>query len=94
MKIDRELVFHIAKLAHMELNSTEVDLFTQQLQSILEYVEQLNEVTEEAEPFSYNHFLPSVTRPDVTAPSLPVEDALRNAPERVRQFFKVPRIIP
>ena len=94
MKIDRELVLHIAGLAQMELSETEVDLFTRQLQNILEYVEQLNGITEPAEPFSYSHFLPSVTRADSPAPSLPVEDALRNAPDRVKQFFKVPRIIP
>ena len=94
MKIDRELVLHIAKLAHMDLEESEVDLFTRQLGDILEYVEQLGEVKQPAEPFSFGSFLSPRTRPDERIPSLPVEEALRNAPDRVRQFFKVPRILP
>ena len=94
MKIDRELVRHIAKLAHLDLEEREVDLFTRQLGEILEYVEQLGEVKQPAEPFSFGSFLSSRTRPDERIPSLPVEEALRNAPDRVRQFFKVPRILP
>lgn len=94
MKIDRDLVSHIAKLAHLDLEEREVDLFTQQLGDILEYVEQLSEVGQPAEPFSFGHILSSRTRPDELSPSLPVEEALRNAPDRVRQFFRVPRILP
>ena len=94
MKIDRELVQHIAGLAHMELSEAEVELFSKQLQKILQYIEKLNEVHQSAEPFSFNQFLPSLTRSDEPLPSLPVSEVLRNAPERVKQLFKVPRIIP
>jgi aspartyl-tRNA(Asn)/glutamyl-tRNA(Gln) amidotransferase subunit C len=94
MKIDRELVLHVAKLARLELNESEIELFTRQLGDILHYIEKLDEVRQPAEPFSFNTFLPSVLRDDVPIPSLPVEEALRNAPERVKQFFKVPRILP
>ena len=94
MQIDRELVLHIAKLAHIDLNESEVDLFTRQLGGILEYVEQLGEVKHPADPFFFGQFLTSRTRADRTVPSLPVEEALRNAPDSVKQFFKVPRIIP
>ena len=94
MKIDRELVLHIAELAHIELREEELDRFTKQLQEILLYVEQLNEVQQPAQPFSYADFLPSFLRPDHPIPSLPVDEALRNAPARVKDFFKVPRILP
>jgi len=94
MQIDRELVLHIAKLAHIDLNESEVDLFTRQLGGILEYVEQLGKVKHPADPFFFGQFLFSRTRADRTVPSLPVEEALRNAPDCVKQFFKVPRIIP
>ncbi len=94
MKIDQELVLHIGKLAHLELNHSEQELFARQLQDILQYIEKLNEVKHPADPFSFGGFLKSMTRPDSTLPSLSVEEALKNAPECVRDFFKVPRIIP
>jgi aspartyl/glutamyl-tRNA(Asn/Gln) amidotransferase C subunit len=49
---------------------------------------------EQAEPFSFSNLIPGRMRPDEVAPSLPIEDVLRNAPESVQRFFKVPRIIP
>lgn len=94
MKIDRELVLHIGKLAHLELNENEQELFAKQLQDILQYIEKLNEVKQPAEPFSYGTYVKSIARRDISQPSLPVEEALKNAPEKVRDFFKVPRIIP
>jgi aspartyl-tRNA(Asn)/glutamyl-tRNA(Gln) amidotransferase subunit C len=94
MKIDRELVLHIGKLAHLELKDSEQELFARQLQDILQYIEQLNDVRQPSDPFSFGDFVKSITRTDSTLPSLSVEDALKNAPERVRDFFKVPRIIP
>jgi len=92
--IDRELVLGIAQLAHLELSDEEVELFARQLQDILQYIEKLNQAKQSAEPFTYGQFLPGLLRADVPLPSLPVEEGLKNAPERVQQFFKVPRIIP
>jgi aspartyl-tRNA(Asn)/glutamyl-tRNA(Gln) amidotransferase subunit C len=94
MKIDKELVLHIGKLAHLELSEAEQELFAKQLQDILQYIEKLNEVKQPADPFAFGDFLKSVTRSDSPLPCLSVEEALKNAPERVRNFFKVPRIIP
>jgi aspartyl-tRNA(Asn)/glutamyl-tRNA(Gln) amidotransferase subunit C len=94
MKIDRDVVLEIAKLARIELREEELDLFVHQLQDILQYIEKLNEVKQPAEPFSFRNVLPSALRPDEVLPSLYVEEALRNAPKRVKRFFKVPRIIP
>lgn len=94
MQIDRTVVEYIAKLAHLELQESEIELFAQQLQQILTYVDQLNEVPEQSEPFSFSDLIPGRMRPDEVAPSLPIEDVLRNAPESVQRFFKVPRIIP
>jgi aspartyl-tRNA(Asn)/glutamyl-tRNA(Gln) amidotransferase subunit C len=94
MKIDRDLVLEIARLARIELKEDELDLFVPQLQEILQYIEKLNQVKQPSEPFSFQDVLPSALRPDTVVPSLPVEEALRNAPERVKRFFKVPRIIP
>jgi aspartyl-tRNA(Asn)/glutamyl-tRNA(Gln) amidotransferase subunit C len=94
MTVDRELVLHIARLAHIELTESEVDLFTVQLGSILQYVEKLNSVVENAEPFAMETFLESVVREDNVRSSLPVDDVFKNAPDRKNNLFRVPRIIP
>jgi aspartyl-tRNA(Asn)/glutamyl-tRNA(Gln) amidotransferase subunit C len=94
VKIDREIVLHIGKLAHLELSEEEQELFARQLQNILQYVEKLNEIKQPVNPFTYGAYLKSKTQADSTQPCLSVEEALKNAPERVRDFFKVPRIIP
>lgn len=94
MNVDRNLVLHIAQLAKLELQESEIELFVKQLGDILQYIEQLNEASGTAEPFSFSFFLPSSTRPDIAGESLTVEEALKNAPERYKQFFKVPKIIP
>jgi aspartyl/glutamyl-tRNA(Asn/Gln) amidotransferase, C subunit len=94
MKIEREVVLQIAKLARLDLKEEEVTLFTGQLENILQYVEKLQEVKQPADPFSFDAFLSSLSRPDETAPCLTTEEALQNAPERVKNFFKVPRILP
>jgi aspartyl-tRNA(Asn)/glutamyl-tRNA(Gln) amidotransferase subunit C len=94
MTVDRDLVLHIAELARLELQESEVELFVKQLGEILHYIEQINEAGDAAEPFSFNFFLPSIARPDIAGDSLAVEEALKNAPERYKQFFKVPKIIP
>ena len=93
MKITRELVLRIAKLAHLKLEEQEIETFGRQLQEILQYVETLNETTLPAEPFTYEH-LSATQRPDEQQTSLSNEDALSNAPDRSGPFFRVPRIIP
>jgi aspartyl-tRNA(Asn)/glutamyl-tRNA(Gln) amidotransferase subunit C len=94
MRLDRKLVLQVAELAHLELEEAEIRLFARQLQDILNYIEKLKEVAQPAEPFSYAHSSPFTMRPDIPGSSLPAAEAVRNAPESVRQFFKVPRIIP
>ena len=94
MQIDKKLVKHIANLARLELKPEEEEIFSEQLTKILTYVEKLNEIdTEKVEPTA--HVLPinNVMRKDEETPSLPVEKVLGNAPDKAKDFFKVPKII-
>ena len=64
-----------------------------QLNRILDYVDQLNEVdTEGLEPLAHPLPLSNVFREDVPTPSLPVDAALQNAPNRLADFFGVPAV--
>jgi aspartyl-tRNA(Asn)/glutamyl-tRNA(Gln) amidotransferase subunit C len=94
MKVDRALVSQVARLANIELTEEEIELFTSQLGSILQYVEKLNEESEQPEPFVFSELLSLPLREDVVIPSLPVEESLKNASDRKKNLFRVPRIIP
>lgn len=94
MKITKEQVEYVAGLAQLELSEEEKETFTHQLDSILSYMDKLNELdTENIEPTS--HVLPihNVFREDEVKPSLPLEEALANAPDPKDGFFRVPRVI-
>ena len=94
MKITVNEVEKVARLARLNLAEDEKEVFTNQLNGILEYVDKLNELdTTCIEPTS--HVLPihNVVRPDVPTGSLPPDDALANAPERSGDFYRVPKII-
>lgn len=87
-------VEHIARLARLDLSDEEKRLFGSQLSDILRYVEKLDELdTSAVEPTSHVLELTNVMRDDRPRPSLPPDEALSNAPDRVENFYRVPRII-
>ena len=84
----------MARLARLELSEDEKEIMTRQLDSILGYIEKLNELdTSQVEPTSHVIPMLNVMREDEVRPSLSPEDALANAPDREDAFFRVPRII-
>ena len=94
MKISKEEVKHIAMLSRLELDEKEIAVYQDQLSRILEYVEKLNEIdTSNVEPVSHVIELNNVMRQDIVKPSLPRDEALKNAPDSVDKFFRVPKII-
>jgi len=94
MKITRQDVEHVARLARLEITETEKQAFSQQLSDILTYVEKLNALkTEGVEPTATVLGQTNVFREDKSRPSLPVEKVLANAPEQAEGFFVVPKII-
>lgn len=94
MRITRQEVEHVARLARLRFREEELESFTRQLDAILDYIGKLNRLDlEGVEPTYHVLDLVNVLREDVVVPSLPREIALANAPERTDGFFKVPRII-
>ncbi len=93
-RIKPEEVREIATLARLRLTDQEVDRMTVDLDAILGYVAALRELdTSNIEPMTHAVPFDCPLRPDVVGPSLPIDDALRNAPRREASFFQVPRII-
>jgi len=94
MKITKQEVEHVAKLARLELSDKARDMFTDQLSNILTYVEQLNAVdTKGVEPTSHVLDIRNVMREDVAHESLPQDRALANAPDKGAGHYRVPKII-
>ena len=94
MKITKQEVEHVARLARLELSEQETDKLTEQLSNILTYVEQLNKLdTSGVEPTSHVLDLRNVMRDDVVVPGLSQERALANAPEKAAGHYKVLKII-
>ena len=84
---------HVAKLARLDLTEDERERLRAQLGMILEHAAKVGEVAAEdvpptASPIPHEN----VFRDDVPEPSLPVDEALRNAPDRDGDRFRVPRI--
>jgi len=94
MKITLEDVEKVAKLARLEVSPAEKEAFAKQLSQILTHVETLKQYdTVGIEPTTTVLGQVNVFREDVVLPSLPVEKALANAPEREGDGFAVPKII-
>ncbi len=93
-KITRQEVEHVARLARLELGEDEKVRMTDQLDAILGYIDKLSRLdTSRVEPMTTVIPMVSVMREDEVRPSLPLEEALANAPDREGDFFRVPRII-
>ncbi len=94
MKVTKELVLHIAELAHLKLRDDEIEKFQKELNQILEYVEKLNEIdTSKIEPLSHPLPVINVFREDKVEKSITSEEALKNSPDATEEFFKVPKVI-
>jgi len=94
MRLTREEVLHVARLARLGLTDEEVDRFGAQLSAILEHAARVSEVAaEDVPPTSHALPLVNVLRDDVIGECLSQEKALSTAPAAEQGRFKVPRII-
>ncbi len=94
MKIDKNTINKIARLSRIKLDDKESEDYIKDLNSILDWVEQLNEVnTENIEPLSNisSSILP--TREDVSKDANSSDEILENAPDKLEGFFAVPKVV-
>jgi aspartyl-tRNA(Asn)/glutamyl-tRNA(Gln) amidotransferase subunit C len=87
-------VKYVAHLARLHLTPDEEKKFGAQLGNILGYIEKLKELdVASVEPTAHATPMVNVMRPDEVRPSLPHDDALRNAPATANGLFIVPKIV-
>ena len=85
---------YVANLARLALNDAEREKFARQLGDILLYVEKLKQVdVTGVEPMAHATPVFNVWAADVAQPGLPVESALRNAPEQRDHCIVVPKVV-
>lgn len=95
-KLKKEEILHIAKLAKLNLTDTEIENFTPQLSSIIDYFSELSEVdTKNLEPTSQTTGLENVYRNDEISSdeSLTQEEALSGKDKVHNGYFKVKAIL-
>ena len=94
MKITPEEVDYVAHLGRLVLTNEEKKKYQGQLGDILSYMDMLKEVpTDDVEPMAGPVRLYTPLREDEVHPSLPVDEALQNAPARTESSFRVPKVI-
>ncbi|NMP22582.1 Asp-tRNA(Asn)/Glu-tRNA(Gln) amidotransferase subunit GatC [Sulfobacillus harzensis] len=94
MELTDTEILHVARLARLRLTKEELPAVRRDLNRVLDYVQQLAQLDlSQVEPTM--HVLKDKTplREDQPAPSLPVSEALKNAPETADNMFQVPRIM-
>jgi aspartyl-tRNA(Asn)/glutamyl-tRNA(Gln) amidotransferase subunit C len=94
MKITPEEVVYVANLAHLDLKPDEVERMTRQLDTILSYVDKLNELeTDNVVPTTHAISIHNAFRPDEAKKSLSREEALANGPVQNGEAFVVAKVI-
>ena len=93
-RITMDEVKHVANLARLAITEEEAEKLTNELDAIISFAEELNELdTENVEPTSHVLDMKNIFREDVSKPGLPVEEVLKNAPDHENGQIKVPAII-
>ena len=93
-KISRKDVEYVARLARLKLSETEKEAHAEQLNKILGYMDKLNQLdTTHIKPTFHVVGMQNVFREDIFKPSIPVNNALQNAPDKKDNFFRVPKVI-
>ncbi len=94
MSLTPDEVRHIALLARLGIADEDVERFSGQLSSILDYFAELQELdTDDVPPTAYPFDLHNVLRADETAPCIDADDVLANAPAQEDGYFRVRAVL-
>ena len=94
MKLDTNTINKIAKLARIRLSEKEADEFLKDINSILDWVEQLNEVnTDNVEPLTNISSSALTKRKDEAQDMNSSDEILQNSPDKLEGYFAVPKVV-
>ncbi len=94
MKIDKDTLNKIAHLSRLDINESDTDKILKDMNNIVAFVEKLNEVnTDGVEPLTTMSHEVNALREDEVKPHLSHERALKNAPKKDEDYFRVPKVL-
>ena len=94
MSLTPDEIRHIARLARLGITEEDVERFSGQLSSILDYFEELQQLdTDDVPPTAYTLDLHNVLRSDETAPCTDPDDVMANAPAQEDGYFRVRAVL-
>tara|TARA_B100001778_G_C18568559_1_gene621363 strand:+ start:1113 stop:1406 length:294 start_codon:yes stop_codon:yes gene_type:complete len=94
MKIDKKTVDKIAKLSKLKFNEEEGDLILNDMNKMLEFIDQLNELdTKDIDPLIHMSVEVNKLRNDINQELTSQKEALKNSPEKDSTYFKLPKVL-
>ena len=94
MKIKEETVQQIAHLARLKFEGDEVKSIQQDLSNMIDFMDKLNELdTSNVEPLVFMSEEINVLREDVAEETITVSEALKNAPKKDSDYFRIPKVL-
>lgn len=94
MEITDKLIDHISELSKLSFEGEKKEVIKKDLENMLEFMGKLNEVnTEDVEPLIFMTDEVNVLREDVPSQTITHEEALRNAPKKDSDYFRIPRVV-
>ncbi len=94
MKVTEELILNLSSLSKLKFDKSNTEKMKKDLQKILKFVNKLSEInTDEIEPLIYLSDEINILRNDDEITELTQEKALKNAPEKDSDYFKVPTVV-
>lgn len=90
----KDIVLKTATLAKLDFNAEEIDKFADSFKNVLEYVDTINKLDlKDIEPLAHINDAVNNFREDVEKPSITISSALKNAPKKNDNFYKVPKVL-
>lgn len=94
MKITDELVDHIAHLARLKFEGDKKIAIRQDMENIISFMEVLSELpTDDVEPLIFMNDAVNVLREDIPVVSISQAEALKNAPKKDSDYFRIPKVL-
>ncbi len=94
MKITEEIVDHIAHLARLEFEGSKKEAILKDMENIISFMDKLNEVpTENIEPLIFMNDEVNKLRDDVSENTITQPEALKNAPKKDSDYFRIPKVL-
>lgn len=94
MKIQKETVNHIAHLARLKFNEEETKAVQQDLDNMITFMDKLSELnTKNIDPLVFMSEEINVLREDKAEDTISVQEALKNAPKKDSDYFRIPKVL-